>query len=53
MAGPVPAIPIISALCPPIEIAGTSLAMTNRLPRVLPLLHENKAHVGPFRVRTA
>ena len=26
------------ALCPPIDIAGTSLAMTNWLPRVLPLL---------------
>jgi len=44
MAALVPAIPIIGARCPPdpallIEIAGTSPAMTNRLPRVLPLLH--------------
>jgi len=38
MAGLVPAIPITGARALLIEIAGTSPAMTNRLPRVLPLL---------------
>jgi len=37
-AGLVPAIPIIDAPCPLIEIAGTSPAITDQLPRVLPLL---------------
>src|SRR5215831_2223796 len=38
MAGLVPAIPIIGALCPLIEIAGTSPAMTGPPPRALLLL---------------
>src|SRR6266478_1195813 len=40
MAGLVPAIPLIGALCPPIEIAGTSPTMTNRPLRVLLLAHK-------------